>query len=456
MKGWLSCLIWILPLGLAALTLFQAIAVTNDVPLADEWRWMRDLLIPYQRGEIGFWQFITGEYAFLSHSHYFTLLSILGIHNWLNMDFAYLAYIGLVAYVLTWVMLVRYYLALHNHQLDLQRYLALLLVTIAYFSPLSDFPWLLVMFEYVYFLIALGLLCLYDLQLRGGIRFRYFLAAFAFSVLFADAIGLIAVLTVLAWALVLNVFRQQPWIKSILLWGTFGALLLIQYLLLGKGVSGVQPLSAALSALLRDPWAIPYSLLSTFSLPLADKTVFGESALFGDQVLAWRTLTGLLGVAITLAALWLYWRAEAWRISYIPVLLVLFGLVAWACIFVSRYLDGGAEFFDGTRRFVRQFTTYYLGVGFALSLVVGARVLKVTLAILLLMMTIFLYVSHAQHQRVVHVKHYFDSARNVLLNEPVDAQELQRYIVGCEPGRCETAIGYLRENHLSVFSEPSR
>src|SRR5690606_8091610 len=139
-----------LPLGVVALTVIHILSIINEIPLSDEWRWMKDLLIPYHRGEISFWQYLTGEYAFLCHSLFFVLLFILADYHWMGLDFSLMAYFGLAAYLLTWCLLTWYYFSLHAFRLDGLRYCGLLVFTFGYFSPLSDFPWLLVLFEYIY------------------------------------------------------------------------------------------------------------------------------------------------------------------------------------------------------------------------------------------------------------------------------------------------------------------
>src|SRR5690606_19333984 len=206
---------------------------------------------------------------------------------------------------------------------------------------------------------------------RGRLRFTDFLPALVFSAIFADTLGVAAVLVVRFWTLVLRVLKQPAWNKTLLLWRVFFLLLLIQYNALGQGLSGAQ-----------NP---PYSLLDRFLLQATKIT----SAHFWQ----WRTLIGLVGLMMTLTSLWLYYKAAGWRKSYMPVLLVLFGLVAWSSILLSRYLDGGANVFDDTRRFMRYFATYYMGIGFALSLSQGRLAARLTWVFFAVILTCFILAS---------------------------------------------------------------
>lgn len=440
----------ILPLAVLALAVMHIFMVVQDVPLADEWRWLKDLLIPYQQGDINFWQYVTGEYAFLSHSHYLALLFILADYQWLGLDFAYMAYVGLVAYLLTWGMLVWYFLSLHQFKLNGHRYCGLLIFTIGYFSSLSDFPWLLVLFEYIYLFFAIGLLCLYDIHKRDRLKFIYFIPGFIFCTIFADTIGLIAVLVILAWTSLLSILKQESWQKTAALWLAFASVLALQYVFLGKGIGGSNPLLVSLFALLNDPAALLKSFAVTFAQPLVDKTILSESSAFKNDFRYWHFLFGFVGFTISLTSLWLYLSDGGLRRSHLPCLLMLFGIVAWATILVSRYLDVGLYVFDA-RRFTRLFTFYYIGAGFALSFACRAAARKVTIIIVIVMATLFGYSSFTQYKRADHVQNYFSKAKAEMRKEEINQPELMRFVIGCKPKFCEQTIKFLRERQLSIF-----
>jgi hypothetical protein len=300
-------------------------------------------------------------------------------------------------------------------------------------------------------LIAIVLLCVYDFHLRGRLNFYLFLPIFLIAAIFADTLGIVAVLVVIIWSFVLSLLKQESWKNSLILLMCFLVLLLMQYLILGKGIGGVQSLSKAFLALLKDPLGILHSLLSGFAQPLLDKVLLQTLKISSGYFWQWRTAVGLAGLVISLTSLWFYWRAEGWRKSHMPVLLMLFGLVAWSTILLSRYLDGGANVFDDTRRFMRYFATYYMGVGFALSLSQGRAAWRAGCVFFSIIFTCFVLASYIQYKHAVHVSAFFNNAEAALKGEPFDEEVFRKYFVLCRPGLCESSIAYLRKNQLSVF-----
>lgn len=435
------------------LTVGYIVMVINPVPLSDEWRWMKDLLIPYEQGKISFWQYITGEYAFLSHSHYFTLLFIFADYHWLGLDFSHMAYAGLVAYILTWCMLVWYYLSLHNYQLNFAGYVGLVILTLAYASPLPDFPWGLVLFEYVYYFFAIGLLCLFDLTLREKVKFETFLVAFLFSVIFTETIGLIAVLAILGWCTLGTITKRYPWERTGVLWLSFIVLLILQYIFLGKGIGGTSsPFTSAL-ALISNPDTLLKSLLVTFAQPLADQTLLSESKLLGENFRTWHLSIGVFGLITTIVCICAYAAGKGTNKSQLPLLLAIFGLVAWATILLSRHLEFGAYIFDA-RRFTRLFTVYYISVGIALSLSSHSTGRPLSIIVLAIMSLFFCNAIKAQYSRAIHVQHYFQSAEQAIKAQPLDSDKLIKSIPRCKPGFCEETIDFMREKEISLFQRP--
>lgn len=447
----ISSLKILLPVALMCLTVGYIVMVINPVPLSDEWRWMKDLLIPFEQGSINFWQYITGEYAFLSHSHYFTLLFILADYHWFGLDFSHMAYAGLVAYILTWCMLVWYYLSLHNYQLNFTGYAGLIILTLAYASPLPDFPWGLVLFEYIYYFFAIGLLCLFDLTLREKVKFETFLVAFLFSVIFTETIGLIAVLAILAWSTLGSLTKRYPWEKTGILWLSFIVLLIVQYIILGKGIGGESSLLKSALALTNNPEILLKSFLATFAQPLADQTLLSESKLLGDNFRFWHLSIGALGLVTTVICLGVYIADKGSNRSQLPLLLAIFGVVAWATILLSRHLEFGPYIFDA-RRFTRLFTVYYISIAIALSLSTHSISRPLSILVLAIMSLFFCNAIKAQYSRAIHVQSYFDTAEKAIKSQPLDNKQLTESIHRCQPGFCEDTIFFLREEKVSVFN----
>lgn len=440
----------LLPLAPLSLTIGYILLVINPVPLSDEWHWMEALLIPYQQGDISFWQYITGEYSFLSHSHYFTLLFILIDYTWFGLDFSHMAYTGLVAYVMTWLMLVWYYLSLHSYQLKKTQCTCLLILTLAYASPLPDFPWVLVLFEYVYYFFALGLLCLFDLSIRQKLRFEIFLIAFCFTVIFTETIGLISVLSILGWSLLACLTKNYSWTYSGVLWLSFLILLALQYALLGHGIGGRSNLSDSALAIIQQPASVLESVIITFSQPLTDRTMLSESSTFQNNFRLWHVGVGVIGLTLSLICLSIYIAGAGHKKSQLPLLLFLFGLLSWATILLARYLDVGHYIFDA-RRFTRLFTVYYISAGIALSLSSHHLSRPMAITTLSVLLMFFAYASIEQYQRAEHVQNYFFNAEKEITSTPANQENLEKSIPRCKSEECIDTIDFLRKNNLSVF-----
>lgn len=439
-----------LPILLLLSTIGYIVSVINSVPLGDEWRWMKNLLIPYEYGNINLWEYVTGEYAFLSHSHYFTLLFIYFDYQVFGLDYAHMSYFGLGMYIACWCLLAWYFLLLHDYKLNFVGYLCFLIFTVAYASPLSNFSWGLVLFEYLYFFFALALLCFFDLTLRSKLSLKAFFPAFVFSAIFADTIGLVAVLTVLGWCLLASLLKRYSWKNTLILWSCFLLVLIVQFAILGSGIGGGSDPFGALIGLLGSVEHIFQSLLMTFALPLMDKTMLSESEVFQEGFRVWQLVVGFLGMIVSLVGVGCYLALGGARRSQLPMLLFLFGLVSWAAILLTRYQDFGPYIFDG-RRFVRFFTTYYIAAGFGLSLCLKGPRKVVTCALLVLMASFFWVASVAQYHRAKYVQSYFEVAASALQADPLDSKQLGGSIPRCRNHFCDEVIEFLRNEKSNAI-----
>ena len=59
-------------LGMALSLFFFAWGVNPDHLQGDQWRWMREVILPYREGKIGLFDALTYEFAVLSHTHILT------------------------------------------------------------------------------------------------------------------------------------------------------------------------------------------------------------------------------------------------------------------------------------------------------------------------------------------------------------------------------------------------
>ncbi|MFP5462766.1 MAG: hypothetical protein ACLGII_14565 [Gammaproteobacteria bacterium] len=423
-----------------------ALQVINGVPLADEWRWLRKLLIPHLRGEIGFGDYLTGEYAFLGHTHFLTLLAFYLDHRWTGLDLERLAQFGLVFYVAGYALLVMY-LRAQAPRPGPPQWLALAALAAAYFPLTTDFPWGLVVFEYVYYFGALALLLSFDAYLRGRVALWAPVLGFFLSPVLLESFGPVAVAACLAVYFAGYRRRAGGLLAPAAMVLGHGAAWLLMYLLLGAG----QPTASTsrwvvLQALLANPQDVLLSLLISLSQPLADRAVLGH---WLPEGLRWaQAAIGLAGGAPVLAVLWAWRRRLRPGDSELPLLLAAFALAAWALILLTRYLDFGVAVMDA-QRFTRFFVPWYLAVAAALFL--GHFRLPQAAAVLALLLVPFLCGAAFQFRNAVHVHAYFEGAAQALRQEPLDPQALSRYIGQCGQSYCDDTIRYLRGSGLPLF-----
>ena len=426
--------------------LAYALQVLNGVPLADEWRWLRNLLIPHLRGEIGFGDYLAGEYAFLGHTHFLTLLALYLDHRWAGLDLERLAQFGLVFYVAGYALLVLY-LRAHAPRPEPSQWLALAALAAAYFPLTTDFPWGLVVFEYLYYFGALALLLVFDAYLRGRLALWAPVLGFFLAPVLLESFGPVAVAACLA--VYFAGFRRRAGgllAPAAMLLG-HGAAWLLMYLLLGAG----QPTASTsrwvvMQALLANPQDVVLSLLISLAQPLADRAVLGH---WLPEAFRWaQAAIGLAGGALLLTVLRAWRRRLRPGDSELPFLLAAFSLAAWALILLTRYLDFGVAVMDA-QRFTRFFVPWYLAVAAALYL--GRFRLAQAATVLALLLVPFLCGAAFQFRNAVHVDAYFDGAARALREEPLDPQALSRYIGQCGQSYCDETIRFLRGSGLPLF-----
>lgn len=398
--------LWLLAV-FPVLALAYALRVLNGVPLADEWRWIHDLLLPWVNGELPFWRYITGEYAFLGHTHFFTLWALYVDWRWFGLDLRVLALWGLVFYVAAYLALMVYTLKLARPH-SRGRWLALAGMSAAYFCMTSDFPWLLVVFEYGYYCGALLLLLLYDAYLRGRVSLRPLAVAMVLAALFLESAGAVAVAACLVMQVLVFGLRRHPLratgVMLTLYMGTWALLQL--WLDQGRGTTG-QPRSEAWVKLLSQPWDIVQSLLISLAQPLTDMAVLRHHAPEGFRTL--QLAVGLFGGALVLWSLWVFRRHKTTN-SRLPVLLVVFAGVSWALVLLTRYGDFGIAVMDA-QRFTRLFVLYYVGAALALYLSSPQRLPTALLSGVLLLT--FAYAATFQFKYVDSVQSYFQKQATI-------------------------------------------
>lgn len=426
------------------ITVFYALDVVNGVPLGDEWRWFRDLLLPYADGEIGFWSYISGEYSFLGHTHFLTLVAFLLSYQFFSLDLVYLAYFGLFFYVLGGLFLLRF--AYHSSPgRPKQAALGAVIAGMAYFSITTDFPWLLVSFEYFYYFFALAFLVLVDAFLRGRAEFSWLCVATFFSALFLDSFGAVAVLTTIVALAVSSLIERRGWYQPIILLGIY----ILAWVFLEVAIDGGVGTSSGsrlhtFRMLLNAPLDIFMSLLASFSQPLVDKAIL-QHYLPSHYKVA-QVIIGAAGLGLFVIALVGYARSFHGAKSRLPFLIAGYAVVAWALILLTRYSDFGVGVTDA-QRFTRFFVLYYVAAAFAF---LGWR----SASRVFLLFAVFLASSYAisagyQYRYADSVKEYFHGADVALRESVLQEGVLDRYVGPCSDRRCDKTIYALREKDVS-------
>jgi hypothetical protein len=449
---WRQCQLWLIAVLFVAVNAVFILGVTFGIPLSDEWRWVKELLFPLQRGEIGLGQYLLGEYAFLSHSHYLALLFLWFDYSYLSLDFRYFSYLGLLFYLSTYVALL-VYCKRYLFQ-DINFSLApILILSVGYFCITSDFPWLLVVFEYVYFFIAIITLLMLDSFLQGRVGLKLLLATMLGCLVLADTIGMAAVFMCLFALLINAIFVPAKRKPFFLIMAVITAFFVLQYFLLGKGI-GISAHSRVdtLIAMLRNPADTLISFMSIFSQPLVDinilKYVVGER---NAPILQFGL--GICGFIFTAWMLYYYFNERGWQKSQLPLLFIGYSMMTWALIFISRYQDYGVSVMDEPR-YVRLFTLIYVGVGiaaFCITHTVQIRRVFTSAAVILLCT----YSGSAvfKYWQDQYIESYFSNAKAELLKEPIDSQALAVYIGRCANDYCTSVVEQMRAEKLSIFKE---
>lgn len=434
------------------INVFFVLGVTFGIPLSDEWRWVTELLIPLHRGEISVFDYVTGEYAFLSHSHYLALLFLWLDFAWFDLNFNYFSYIGVVFYVLAYGAILLH--LKHYLHKDLSVNIAVLLIlSVGYFCITSDFPWLLVVFEYVYFFITIVALLVLDSFLQGRSRLPLLCVILLSCLLLADTIGMAAVFLSLIVLFVNAVFVREKR-KAFLTVTVVVALCLgLQYLLLGQGIGGsAHSRIDTLYVMLRNPADVMISFMSIFSQPLVDINIlrfvggarYASSLQFG---------LGVCGFIFTACVCYFYLKSDGFKKSQLPLIFIGYSILIWALIFISRYQDYGVSVMDEPR-YVRLFTLIYVGIALAFLCMthsVKTRKLLFSAAVAL----VFSYGGTVtfKYWQDQYIESYFLDAKVELIKEPVDSAALAIYIGRCANDYCVDALDFMKENQLSIFKD---
>jgi hypothetical protein len=307
----------------------------------------------------------------------------------------------------------------------------------------SDFPWVLVSFEYFYYFFAILLLILLDLFLRKKVGFQLILFGAAISALLLVSFGSLVVIVYVSILLIVRLRSAQSVQQPIILFAIYVGTWFVLWLLLGSGIAVASKSRLdTIIALLNSPSDIFLSLLICFSQPLLDKAVIVY--FFPDNLRLVQIIIGGAGVLFVLATLFLYLRRASRDDSMLPFILFSYALMAWLLILVTRYLDFGVAVFD-SQRFTRFFVLYYVAAGFAMVKITHKDLVFVRYFFPCAMVLLFGVSVFYQYTNLNSVTGYFEGARFELNRNQLDDSELGKYIGKCKNNYCAETIYSLRE-----------
>ncbi len=135
-----------------AMYLYSVIALQKDLLQADQLVWLREVLIPLDRGEVSLWQAITWDYTVLNHGHVPTLATLVVSERWFGLSLWLDVIVGYVS-LAAMVWLHRAYIVKERIQ---HPRIVLLALTAVLFTAAPPPHWSLLQFQMLY--IAQGVL----------------------------------------------------------------------------------------------------------------------------------------------------------------------------------------------------------------------------------------------------------------------------------------------------------
>lgn len=433
----------------ALVTVIYALRVTTGIPLADEWRWFNNLLIPLLKGDILFSRYLTGEYALLGHTHLPALgLLYLTCTRW-SCSLVLFTYVGLTAMVLGGLLLGWQATRTASRSLSMS-ICGMAVLGGGYFCITNDFPWLLVVFEYVYSLVAICYLFAVDRYFHEKLTLPALLTLTVLALLCGDTVGLAAVILAIGFLLVGGIRERRSAQAGVAIAALCLALAAVAFAALGAGVPiGVHSRLETLAALIANPSVFLTSLMHAFAQPLLDRVVL-ESLVGSATLRVAQLILGGAGLLLTIVVMTKWWRQVTVKTTHIPLLFVCFGVLTWGLILTSRYLDGGPNLMDA-QRYVRNLAFVYSGAGMAVVSLAPTRSNRlIAIGFAVLVVSCFTLATAYQYRSVPYVLEYFRNARSLLITNP-KSQETGTVIGQCADGYCAPAVEYLNANGMDSF-----
>lgn len=425
----------------------------------DQWVWVKNVLMPYDAGDISFWQAMTYEYQVFGHSHILQLFVFWFNSEFLSQSLRVDSFIGILSVLAIFAVFIRH-LYLRQSPLLITLFTATVLSTILFSSANSSvFGWSLLQFQYLYLLIAIIYLHQFPSLMNGKLIPLFSACLFVF--LFGDAIGFAAIAATILYSLVLSFFDKSLW-RRCLNYIAFITLTSIVLFFLFKG-GRVVPHTSFLEFAgfsLKNPIDIVDGILKSSAMMFVYLRTSDTISMIGFLK------TYQLG--IILSSVWLIMGAYAvFKIKdkstiAFPISLTLTGLIFAIGVLKSRIVLFGPE-----TMLTGRYYQFYTLVGFGIVLLVAKWAsenkshISSAAAIIsgLCIIGINLYESHDFMSKMHYHEAYFKKRVELVYaygatHSEEDKAEIMDVIRGsCRLDGCSSQIEYMQRKKINLFSE---
>jgi len=337
--------------------IIYSLSVYYDFPQGDHWRWIKWLLIPYVEGKISFWEYVTGDFYPLSHSHLLTLTSILANYYLFDLRYDLEAYIGTASYVIFTSVIVYYFFKTSHNRLGSLSFLAISsLFLLVLLNPRNTIFWSQVQFEHIYLLIAAVFIVCFDKFIKNEVSPYFFYSCVVIVFFVGDAMGITALFSVITYLLFYS--RRDHFKHLLFIVATIAICALIAKLFIsGRLQHDDIPVGNSLSFLLSHLVEAIKFILNAYGQSILTQTV--AEKLFGDYWQLIYYLCAASAIFFSIRSLVLYGKNKQSINTTVPAVLVLFTAVSITLLLLLRLEEFGAQYAYSSDRYLR---LYNLGI----------------------------------------------------------------------------------------------
>ncbi len=443
---------------------------------SDAWFFVSDFLMPWYEGQFGFADLYTVR---SNADHVQPIHRILLFINaaLFDLDFRKEAIFGVLFLIAICLVLVRHMqLAPTNLQKDrsLPFFLFVFSMVVLGFNTTVIYTWSLVTLGYITVFINI---CLFILMSRyiinDGADNRSLMlvsGVAAVSLFVGDDIGiLVGILSVIVLGVVYAIGREVRVLRLAII---IGALALLYSAMKAGLITNLSPKSSKgdLSGAIDFYFSDISLLLKAMTIPLADSvlhTRYLKKIFVGPETAS--SLLGFVVLCFHLVAWHIFIKHRLYRVSYVPIFLMLYSYALLAGILVYRIPDHGIGYLHSPR-YIRAYQIGLWGMLMCyilyfmnLSVVGREKIRKGMMTVAVILMLVQTGLIHVEWKAGKYVNRYSEKAAARLIyysgehdiGEPCN-EKTPGPICQMKEGERARLIGFLKENRLNVFSDSIR